>query len=173
VAGPLPVINVSTGETFVSLEEAGRSIGRRGTEISKAITLGHRCGGHEWRFAQKPTPPRIGHGSGRKRPVRRLDTGQCFPSAQEASLSLGTGSATLVWIAIAMGRRCDGTFWEYLDSPVDPEPVRRGTRILCVETRIVYDSASAAGKALFVSGSAIGNAARTGKTCLGYHWRRI
>lgn len=47
------------------------------------------------------------------KPVKRLDTGEEFPSARIASISIGLNKAA---VSVALGRnsRCDGTYWEYI-----------------------------------------------------------
>lgn len=53
-----------------------------------------------------------------------------------------------------------------------PDIRRQRTNIECVETGDVYDSMTAAAKAVMFSVPAISKAVLTGGACAGYHWRR-
>ena len=48
-----------------------------------------------------------------KKPVRRMDTGEIYPSAQEASLAMGLNRSA-VQKAISKNMKARGVYWEYV-----------------------------------------------------------
>ena len=106
-------------------------------------------------------------------PVRCIETGECFRSISEAAASKGRGTSAErkgIGQAVVDGAEALGLHWEYANKRV---------KVLCVETRVVYESLTRAAEDMAVPGQSasvarhrISRAMKTGCTYMGFHWKK-
>lgn len=123
-----PVVNLNTGETYCSLEEANRIADTYG--LSNAIKNKTKVRGCYWQYKDVVDQTSIDHQlqlclEHRKRtrqqtigsfarPVINLNTGKEYPSAYEASRSIGVGEST-IGSAIRFRCKVKGCYFQYKD----------------------------------------------------------
>ena len=124
-----PVVNLNTGETYCSLEEANRIADTYG--LSNAIKNKTKVRGCYWQYKDVVDQTSIDHQlqlclEHRKRtrqqtigsfarPVINLNTGKEYPSAYEASRSIGVGEST-IGSAIRIRCKVKRYYFQYKDA---------------------------------------------------------
>lgn len=115
----------------------------------------------------------------RCRKIRCVETGEIFDSIKAAAEHYGLNLPNISAVLSGKKKTSGGFHWEYVDGQ-PPQPrseefhKKIGKPVRCVETGVVYESASRAAKVFGVSNSAISNAANglREKSC-GYHWKFV
>lgn len=113
------------------------------------------------------------------RPVRCVETGECFPSAAAAARSVGRAGSNIL-DAVRRGGLCGGKHWEF-DGPPAPMEVQadlkwgrgrklRQTRAVVRSDGMTYASAAEAATVNEVHIRNIYRALQTGRLCRGHYW---
>lgn len=118
------------------------------------------------------TVKRIRAGASRyqSRAVYRVDTGEVFSSGRRAAASVGVNESTL-YEAIKLGTRAGGTQWARVGSAPLPYKSERTNKraVMCVNTGQVFESCSAAARALDIHPTQrVYKSANEKLTCKGY-----
>lgn len=117
-----PVMCVETGEVFETASAASRAVGLRDGSVSEGIRRNEKRGGFTWRFVD-PADERLlpeGGKKPKKGPVHNaiavecVETGKVYPSASDASKSIGKWPGAVARAA-KQGRPCGGFTWRYVD----------------------------------------------------------
>lgn len=116
--------------------------------------------------------------SSKARPVKCVETGEIFPSARLAALSINRCHNGIRECLSGKKLTSGGYHWVYADATEyeHEERWKRGSLsnspILCVETGVVYPTLRAAAKAINGNWKQISDVARgIGHTHRGYHWK--
>ena len=173
-----PVICLETGQIFDSITAAAAWAGVIPSAISYACRGKNRTsGGYHWRFFGVPFVDEDAGKVKRKpkgRPVLCVETGQVFEYINEAARWAKVHKICIMHACKNKNRTAGGYHWRFVDDP-NPEEVtvNHSKRIvICVETKQIFESVSAAAKWAGVSVSAISYACRhEDRVIVGYHWR--
>jgi hypothetical protein len=106
-----PVQRLDTREVFRSVSAAAKSVGVTPTTLRQAIQKGWQSGGAKWRYYGKPKPK-----TRRSRspiPVKRVDTGEVYPSVSAASKATGLAKCQIL-TAIRRDGTAGGIEWRHL-----------------------------------------------------------
>lgn len=172
-----PVRCIETNEIFSSAKEAAEEKGVSSAKIS-SVCNGKRntTGGYHWEFVNEDSFNSANERRNRaeklkiehKKRVRCIETNIVYESltcaAKETKIILsGIGNACR-----GKSKTAGGYHWEYVDEDISNHQVK------CVETNIVYCSATSASKETGINGRNINDACR-GKqnTAGGYHWEFV
>ncbi len=116
--------------------------------------------------------------SGKARAVRCVETGEVFPSARLAALSINRSKSGILDCLRGNKLTSGGYHWVYADATENEfkERWERGrlstSPVLCVETGVVYPSLREAARAVNGNRKQISDVARgIGQTHRGYHWK--
>ena len=105
------------------------------------------------------------------KPIYRVDTGQSYPSIEQAAKELGVDPQRLGY-AIRSGRKLLGTTWAPVGGKPKPHRLHKFERpIVCIETGKRYPSLLHASQELVVCPQSLYLALRKGTRCQKYHWR--
>ena len=109
---------------------------------------------------------------GRKRAIICFETGERFASATDAASAIGAAKQ-LVSSALKRHGACRGFHFYYADEakPDDLLSSKRGIRVRCVETGVVYKTITQAAKETGASKTGICGAASG--MAGGYHWEYV
>lgn len=122
--------------------------------------------------------------TGKKRPdisrkVKCFETGEIFSSIKVAAEHYNLKPPNISAVLSGKRQTVSGYHWEYVDGQPPqhrPEEMRRKVSkpVRCIETGVIYKSASKAAEVFGVSYSAISNVAKglREKSC-GYHWEYL
>lgn len=169
-----PVVCWETDEVFPSAAEAAQAVGLKSKSgITNAIKRGSMAGGYHWYYEGNPKPELMEQKAPEKRTYSVVcwETGEVFPSAAEAAAAVGLKDRSNIPIAIKKRSTAGGYHWHYADQPrpsTDQLGDGRKRPVICWETGVEYESATAAAKAVGVPN--IGAALRSGSMAGGYHW---
>ena len=117
-----PVLCVETGEVFETASAASRAVGLRDGSVSEGIRRSEKRGGFTWRHID-PSDERLlpeDRAKPAKRPehnsrrVECVETGKVYPSASDASRSIGKWPGAVARAA-KQGRPCGGFTWRYVE----------------------------------------------------------
>ena len=179
-ASAKPVTCLEIGETFESAVAAAKALGlKSGKPISDCINGATMTGGG-YHWAPEGSTLTIEQiEAGRKtRHVVCLETGEVFGSLKEAAQAVGLKDGRSISSCLN-GRTltAGGRHWALEGSDVTigsakAKRDRRSKRVVCLETGEVYESMSAAAKAVGLKGGASLSACLRGKamTAGGFHW---
>lgn len=105
----------------------------------------------------------------RKREIICFETGERFASVTDAASAIGA-ARPLVSSALKRHGACRGFYFYYADEPEPDDllPSKRGIRVRCVETGVVYKTITQAAKETGASQAGIRGAASG--MAGGYHW---
>lgn len=105
----------------------------------------------------------------RKREIICFETGERFASVTDAASAIGA-ARPLVSSALKRHGACRGFHFYYADEPEPDDllPSKRGIRVRCVETGVVYKTITQAAKETGASQAGIRGAASG--MAGGYHW---
>lgn len=113
------------------------------------------------------------------RKIRCVETGEIFSSIKAAAEHCGLNSPNISAVLSGKNQTSGGYHWEYVNGQPPqhrPEEMRRKVSkpVRCIETGVIYKSASKAAEVFGVSYSAISNVAKglREKSC-GYHWEYL
>ena len=172
---PRAVVCWETDEAFPSEEAAAEWAGTTVGAINTVLHTRRCAGGYHWYLASKPKPD-ASKLSGR-RGVVCLETGEVYSSAQAAADAVGVSRDTM-YAALRSSNHAVGGYHWYWEG--DPKPdasefkPRKNRPIRCVESGVVYESVTAAARAVGTKhNSSISRAARTGGTAAGHHWEYV
>jgi len=115
----------------------------------------------------------LGQQSPASKPVWCIETGQMFESASEASRAIGLNALAVSKAARGDRKTAGGLHWSYIgEVPQNLDSRPHNRKVLQVETGIVFESFSDAGKEFDVSPQAIRYATQNpGRASCGFHWR--
>ena len=158
------IICFETEERFESVTDAANAIGAAWSLVSSALKRHGACRGFHFYYADEAEPDdsvfdrKVYKNS---RPIICLETNERFESQARAAKRHGTAK---------------GFHFYYADEPDDPEPddllsSKRGIRVRCVETGVVYKTITQAAKETGASQAGIRGAASG--MAGGYRWEYV
>ncbi len=106
-----PVVRMDTGEVYPSMKDAAFAIGVSPASIRQSVVKGCQCKGTYWRLKDLPHAPLK---SRQSKPVKRLDTGEIFPSVKEAGKKCYVSPEAISSAIKRAGKSCN-THWEYVN----------------------------------------------------------
>lgn len=165
----LEVVNLNTGETYVSAKLAEEAIGCCG--IYDAINRGGSCAGFYWDYTKNPKGNRVIEDLYKR--VVRLDTGEVFKNARDAAEKLGYAEST-IYAAIDRGNWCDNSKWDFLDEPKgntnDITPNKHLRPVRRLDTGELFAGATIASMYYGKNKNSVGSCIRKGVRFLGTYW---
>jgi group I intron endonuclease len=103
------------------------------------------------------------------KPVVRMDTGEVYPSLNDAALAVGVTNSSISQ-SIKTGCQCKGIYWKFHgEEPVASKPPQRKP-VKRFDTNQIFDSIKDAGMKCFISPEAISSAIKRGGKCCGTYW---
>lgn len=155
------IICFETGERFASVTDAASAIGAARPLVSSALKRHGACRGFHFYYADEAEPDdsvfdrKVYKNS---RPIICLETNERFESQARAAKRHGTAK---------------GLHFYYTDEPEPDDllPSKRGIRVRCVETGVVYKTITQAAKETGASQAGIRGAASG--MAGGYHWEYV
>lgn len=172
---PRAVVCWETDEVFPSEEAAAEWAGTTVEAIDTVIRTRRSAGGYHWYLEGKPKPD--ASKLVERRRVVCLETGEVFASINAAADAVGV-TQNAIYLVLRHRNHAAGGFHWYWEGDPKPDPdkfkPRKNHPIMCVETGVVYESVTAAARAVGTkNNSSISRAARKGYTTAGYHWRYV
>lgn len=169
------VICFETGERFASVTDAASAIGAAWSLVSKAIKRHGACRGFHFYYADEAKPDdsvfarKVNKNS---RPIICLETNERFESQAMAAKAVGVPRGAIC-NALKTHMATKGLHFYYADEP-EPNDLlssKRGIRVRCVETGVVYKTITQAAKETRASQAGICGAASG--MAGGYHWEYV
>lgn len=120
------------------------------------IGFGDECNGYNRNFYAK------------SRKVKCIETGEIFNSVRSAARKIGAYSRNISKVCKGNGTMVKGYHFCYLEDEdtfkiIQPKPKKPKTRVICLNTLIIYESITVAGKSLGYAGGSHISAVCTGK----------
>jgi|GEM_PF-1026670 len=118
-----PVVDLSTGETYETQNEATIAIGAARGELRLAIQNKRLCKGHAFWYADDPNPPALSEYRSPRtssKPVVDLTTGKCYDSLNAAVKAAGVAHGKAIRSAIEHKRLLNGHAFWWADDPTPP-----------------------------------------------------
>lgn len=179
------VICLETKEVYPSLEEAGRANGCTGGNIGWSCKKYIKaCGKHflflsDWNSELEKEILNGWH-KNKGRHVVCVETGQIFPDMKIAGEWAGLKNGKSDISACCRGKKksAGGYHWVYEGDEINPEllkPNKKFRKVMCLETKQIFDSISKAKEWAGISNSSLITNCCKGrvKTAGGYHWQYV
>lgn len=172
------IICFETEERFESVTDAANAIGAAWSLVSSALKRHGACRGFHFYYADEAEPDdsvfdrKVYKNS---RPIICLETNERFESQARAAKAVGVPREA-IYAALRGHIATKGLHFYYADEPDDPEPddllsSKRGIRVRCVETGVVYKTITQAAKETGASQAGIRGAASG--MAGGYRWEYV
>ena len=168
------IICFETGERFESVTDAANAIGAAWSLVSSALKRHGACRGFHFYYADEAEPDdsvfarKVYKNS---RPIICLETNERFESQAKAAKAVGVPRAA-IYAALRGHIATKGLHFYFADEPEPDDllPSKRGIRVRCVETGVVYESIAQAARETGVSDRDIQAAAKRHGTTKGLHF---
>lgn len=166
------IVCFETGERFASVTDAASAIGAARPLVSSALKRHGACRGFHFYYADEAEPD---EGFFRNRSwtrVRCKETGVVYESIAQAARETGVSKNNIQAAAKRHGT-AKGLHFYYADEPEPDDllPSKRGIRVRCVETGVVYKTITQAAKETGASQAGIRGAASG--MAGGYRWEYV
>lgn len=181
-----PVICVETKTIYKSATEAKRILGISNATISACCRGENKiAGGFHWMFAEEYSDDKVDEllkntQSKKCKQVLCVDTGKIYNSITEASLDVGISTSSIGGCCSGEYIHAGGFRWMYLDDVTDEKVneilnteinIKGKTKVICVETKQVFDNSVRASEYVQTSPSGIRACCKgINKTAAGFHW---
>lgn len=167
-----PIICFETNERFESQTMAAKAVGVSRGAIYTALKTHMATKGLHFYYADEPEPDEEFFRNRSWTRVRCKETGVVYESIAQAARETGVSERN-IQAAVNRHGTAKGFHFYYADEPDDPEPddllsSKRGIRVRCVETGVVYKTITQAAKETGASRAGICGAASG--MAGGYHW---
>ena len=169
------IICFETGERFESVTDAANAIGAAWSLVSSALKRHGACRGFHFYYADEAEPDdsvfarKVYKNS---RPIICLETNERFESQAKAAKAVGVPRAA-IYAALRGHIATKGLHFYFADEPKPDDllPSKRGIRVRCVETGVVYKTITQAAKETGASQAGIRGAASG--MAGGYRWEYV
>lgn len=169
------IICFETEERFESVTDAANAIGAAWPLVSNALKRHGACRGFHFYYADEVKPDdsvfdrKVYKNS---RPIICLETNERFESQAKAAKAVGVPRAA-IYAALKKHIATKGLHFYYADEPEPDDllPSKKGIRVRCVETGVVYKTITQAAKETGASQAGIRGAASG--MAGGYHWEYV
>lgn len=169
------IICFETGERFASITDAASAIGAARPLVSSALKRHGACRGFHFYYADEAKPDdsvfdrKVYKNS---RPIICLETNERFESQARAAKAVGVPREA-IYAALRGHIATKGLHFYYADEPEPDDllPSKRGIRVRCVETGVVYKTITQAAKETGASQAGICGAASG--MAGGYRWEYV
>lgn len=169
------IICFETGERFASITDAASAIGAARPLVSSALKRHGACRGFHFYYADEAEPDdsvfdrKVYKNS---RPIICLETNERFESQARAAKAVGVPREA-IYAALRWHIATKGLHFYYADEPEPDDllPSKRGIRVRCVETGVVYKTITQAAKETGASQAGIRGAASG--MAGGYRWEYV
>ena len=169
------IICFETEERFESVTDAANAIGAAWPLVSSALKRHGACRGFHFYYADEVKPDdsvfdrKVYKNS---RPIICLETNERFESQARAAKAVGVPREA-IYAALRRHIATKGLHFYYADEPEPDDllPSKRGIRVRCVETGVVYKTITQAAKETGASQAGIRGAASG--MAGGYHWEYV
>lgn len=169
------IVCFETGERFASVTDAASAIGAAGPLVSSALKRHGACRGFHFYYADEAEPDdsvfdrKVYKNS---RPIICLETNERFESQTRAAKAVGVPREA-IYAALRGHIATKGLHFYYADEPEPDDllPSKRGIRVRCVETGVVYKTITQAAKETGASQAGIRGAASG--MAGGYRWEYV
>lgn len=169
------IVCLETGERFASVTDAASAIGAARPLVSSALKRHGACRGFHFYYADEAEPDdsvfdrKVYKNS---RPIICLETNECFESQARAAKAVGVPREA-IYAALRGHIATKGLHFYYADEPEPDDllPSKRGIRVRCVETGVVYKTITQAAKETGASQAGIRGAASG--MAGGYRWEYV
>ena len=166
------IVCLETGERFASVTDAASAIGAARPLVSSALKRHGACRGFHFYYADEAEPDdsvfdrKVYKNS---RPIICLETNERFESQARAAKRHGTAKGLHFYYADEP--EPDDFYYADEPEPDDLLPSKRGIRVRCVETGVVYKTITQAAKETGASQAGIRGAASG--MAGGYRWEYV
>ena len=166
------IICFETGERFASVTDAASAIGAARPLVSSALKRHGACRGFHFYYADEPKPDEELFRNRSWTRVRCKETGVVYESIAQAARETGVSENNIQAAAKRHGT-AKGLHFYYADEPEPDDllPSKRGIRVRCVETGVVYKTITQAAKETGASQAGIRGAASG--MAGGYRWEYV
>lgn len=167
-----PIICLETNERFESQAMAAKAVGVPRGAICNALKMHMATKGLHFYYADEPEPDEEFLRNRRWTRVRCKETGVVYESIAQAARETGVSDRNIQAAANRHGT-AKGFHFYYADEP-EPNDLlssKRGIRVRCVETGVVYKTITQAAKETRASQAGICGAASG--MAGGYHWEYV
>ena len=166
-----PIICLETNERFESQARAAKAVGVPREAIYAALRGHIATKGLHFYYADEPKPDEEFFRNRSWTRVRCKETGVVYESIAQAARETGVSESNIQAAAKRHGT-AKGLHFYYADEPEPDDllPSKRGIRVRCVETGVVYESIAQAARETGVSESNIQAAAKRHGTAKGLHF---
>lgn len=169
------IICFETEERFESVTDAANAIGAAWPLVSSALKRHGACRGFHFYYADEVKPDdsvfdrKVYKNS---RPIICLETNERFESQAKAAKAVGVARAA-IYAALKKHIATKGLHFYFADEPKPDDllPSKKGIRVRCVETGVVYKTITQAAKETGASQAGIRGAASG--MAGGYHWEYV
>lgn len=169
------IVCFETGERFASVTDAATAIGAARPLVSSALKRHGACRGFHFYYADEAEPDdsvfdrKVYKNS---RPIICLETNERFESQARAAKAVGVPREA-IYAALRGHIATKGLHFYYADEPEPDDllPSKRGIRVRCVETGVVYKTITQAAKETGASQAGIRGAASG--MAGGYRWEYV
>ena len=169
------IVCFETGERFASVTDAASAIGVARPLVSSALKRHGACRGFHFYYADEAEPDdsvfdrKVYKNS---RPIICLETNERFESQARAAKAVGVPREA-IYAALRGHIATKGLHFYYADEPEPDDllPSKRGIRVRCVETGVVYKTITQAAKETGASQASIRGAASG--MAGGYRWEYV
>ena len=169
------IVCFETGERFASVTDAASAIGAARPLVSSALKRHGACRGFHFYYADEAEPDdsvfdrKVYKNS---RPIICLETNERFESQARAAKAVGVPREA-IYAALRGHIATKGLHFYYADEPEPDDllPSKRGIRVRCVETGVVYKTITQAAKETGASQAGIRGAASD--MAGGYRWEYV
>lgn len=169
------IICFETEERFESVTDAANAIGAAWPLVSNALKRHGACRGFHFYYADEVKPDdsvfdrKVYKNS---RPIICLETNERFESQAKAAKAVGVPRAA-IYAALKKHIATKGLHFYFADEPEPDDllPSKKGIRVRCVETGVVYKTITQAAKETGASQAGIRGAASG--MAGGYHWEYV
>lgn len=166
------IICFETGERFASVTDAASAIGAARPLVSSALKRHGACRGFHFYYADEAEPDEEFFRNRSWTRVRCKETGVVYESIAQAARETGVSERN-IQAATKRHGTAKGLHFYYADEPEPDDllPSKRGIRIRCVETGVVYKTITQAAKETGASQAGIRGAASG--MAGGYRWEYV
>lgn len=164
------VMNLDTGEIFLSTKDAALSVGLSAAGVRSAIRANCRAAGYRWVILGKKPQEPARRGEDKKKPIRRLSDGRLFPSATDAAKEIGEVTPRTLANSARSGFAAAGSHWAFEGRPA-PAFRSRSRKVVNVESGEIFDTYVDAAASVDRDPASLLQAIRKDRACAGQRFR--